>query len=133
MINGFKEFILRGNVIELAVAVVIGTAFTAIVVSISENLISPIIAALGGGEVTGLTTQLREGNDASIIDWAAIITAGINFLIVAAIVYFIFVAPMNRLNEMRMRGEMEEPETPSEDVQLLREIRDLLAQDRQRG
>ena len=133
MLKGFKDFILRGNVIELAVAVVIGTAFTAIVISISENLISPIIAALGGGNVAGLSTQLREGNAASIIDWAAIITAGINFLIIAAIVYFVFVAPMNRLREMRKRGQTEEPAEPSEDVQLLREIRDLLAQDRQRG
>ena len=131
MFKGFRDFILRGNVIELAVAVVIGTAFTAIVLSISDNLISPIIAALGGGEVTGLTTQLREGNDASIIDWAAIITAGINFLIVAAVVYFVFVAPMNRLREMRKRGETEEPAAETEDVLLLREIRDLLAQDRQ--
>jgi large conductance mechanosensitive channel len=131
LFKGFRDFILRGNVIELAVAVVIGTAFTAIVLSISDNLISPIIAALGGGEVTGLTTQLREGNDASIIDWAAIITAGINFLIVAAVVYFVFVAPMNRLREMRKRGETEEPAAEAEDVLLLREIRDLLAQNRQ--
>jgi large conductance mechanosensitive channel len=133
VLKGFKDFVLRGNVIDLAVAVVIGTAFTAIVTSISDNLISPIIAALGGGEVTGLTTQLRAGNEASIINWAAVITAAINFVIVAAIVYFLFVAPMNRLREMRKRGETEEPEAPSEDVLLLREIRDLLANDRQRS
>lgn len=133
MLKGFKDFVLRGNVIDLAVAVVIGTAFTAIVTSISDNLISPIIAALGGGEVTGLTTQLRGGNEASIIDWAAVITAAINFVIVAAIVYFLFVAPMNRLREMRRRGETEEPDAPSEDVLLLREIRDLLVEDRQRS
>ncbi|HEX6234316.1 MAG TPA: large conductance mechanosensitive channel protein MscL [Jiangellaceae bacterium] len=133
VLKGFKDFVLRGNVIDLAVAVVIGTAFTAIVTSISDNLISPIIAALGGGEVTGLTTQLRAGNEASIINWAAVITAAINFVIVAAIVYFLFVAPMNRLREMRERGETEEPEAPSEDVLLLREIRDLLANDRQRS
>jgi large conductance mechanosensitive channel len=133
VLKGFKDFILRGNVIDLAVAVVIGTAFTAIVTSISDNLISPIIAALGGGQVTGLTTQLRAGNEASIIDWAAVITAAINFVIVAAIVYFLLVAPMNRLREQRKRGETEEPEAPSEDVLLLREIRDLLDQDRQRG
>lgn len=130
--QGFKDFIVRGNVMELAVAVVIGTAFTAIVTSITENLIEPIIAALGGANVEGLTTQLREGNTAAVIDWAAILTAAFNFLIVAAIVYFVFVAPMNRLRERRARGEEPAGESPAEDVQLLREIRDLLSQ-RQAG
>jgi large conductance mechanosensitive channel len=133
MLKGFKDFILRGNVIDLAVAVVIGTAFTAIVTSISENLITPIIAALGGSDVAGLTTQLQPDNPDAIINWAAVITAAINFVIVAAIVYFIFVAPMNRLRELRKRGDADAPEEPGEDVQLLREIRDLLTEQRQRG
>ncbi len=128
MLKGFKEFIVRGNVMDLAVAVVIGTAFTAIVTSITENLIEPVIAALGGANVEGLTTQLRPGNPAAVIDWAAILTAAFNFVIVAAVVYFVFIAPMNRLRRMRARGEEPEPEAPAEDVQLLREIRDLLSQ-----
>lgn len=128
MFKGFREFILRGSVVDLAVAVVIGTAFTAIVTSITENLIEPIIAALGGAGVDGLTTQLRPGNPASIIDWAAILTAAFNFLIVAAVVYFVFVAPMNSYHEHRSRREPESAAEPSEDTLLLREIRDLLAQ-----
>ena len=93
-------------------------------------LVQPIIAALGGGNVQGLTTTLREGNDAAVIDWAAIITAALNFLIIAAVVYFIFVAPMNKFRELRAAGVEEEPGAPSEDILLLQEIRDLL-RDRQ--
>jgi large conductance mechanosensitive channel len=130
VLKGFREFITRGNVIDLAVAVVIGTAFTAVVTAISESLVQPIIAALGGGNVQGLTTTLREGNDAAVIDWAAIITAALNFLIIAAVVYYVFVAPMNKFRELRAAGIQEEPEAPSEDILLLQEIRDLL-RDRQ--
>lgn len=127
MLKGFREFIMRGNVIDLAVAVVIGTAFTAIVTSISDNLIQPIIAALGGSDISGLTTQLREGNEATVIDWSAVLTGVFNFVIIAAIVYFVFVAPMNRYRAHRDRNNAPEAEEISEDVQLLREIRDLLA------
>ena len=104
VLKGFREFITRGNVIDLAVAVVIGTAFTAVVTAITESLVQPIIAALGGGNVRGLTTTLREGNDAAVVDWAAIITAALNFVIVAAVVYYIFVAPMNKFRELRAAG-----------------------------
>lgn len=128
MLQGFKDFIVRGNVMELAVAVVIGTAFTVIVTSITENLIEPIIAALGGANVEGLTTQLRPGNPAAVIDWAAILTAAFNFVIVAAVVYFVFVAPMNKVRERQASGAEPESEAPAEDVALLREIRDLLSQ-----
>jgi large conductance mechanosensitive channel len=129
VLKGFREFITRGNVIDLAVAVVIGTAFTAVVTAITESLVQPIIAALGGGNVRGLTTALREGNDAAVIDWAAI-TAALNFVIVAAVVYYIFVAPMNKFRELRAAGLEEEPDAPSDDILLLQEIRDLL-RDRQ--
>ena len=130
MLKGFREFITRGNVIDLAVAVVIGTAFTAVVTAITESLVQPIIAVLGGGNVRGLITTLREGNDAAVVDWAAIITAALNFVIVAAVVYYIFVAPMNKFRELRAAGLEEEPDAPSDDILLLQEIRDLL-RDRQ--
>lgn len=131
MFKGFRDFIARGNVIDLAVAVVIGTAFTAIVTSITDNLIKPIVAALGGGNVKGLTTTLRSGNEAAVIDWAAIITAALDFLIIAAVVYFVFVAPINKFRELQAKGAEEEPAAPPEDVRLLQEIRDLL-RDRER-
>ncbi|RKW85582.1 large conductance mechanosensitive channel protein MscL [Corynebacterium diphtheriae] len=127
--KGFKDFILRGNVVELAVAVVIGTAFTAIVTAFSEHLINPMIAALGGADVSGLGFYLRSGNDATFMDFGAVITAALNFLIIAAVVYFILVAPMNKLNEMaaRRKGVVEEEEAPASiEAELLEEIRDLL-------
>ena len=130
MIKGFKDFLMRGNVIDLAVAVVIGTAFTAIVSAFTSHLINPIIALFGGGNVNGLAVQLGS-SEKTIIDFGAIITAVINFLIVAAVVYFIFVLPMNKLKERRKRGEEAGPSEPT-DVELLKEIRDLLAAQHQR-
>ncbi|ADK28458.1 large conductance mechanosensitive channel protein MscL [Corynebacterium pseudotuberculosis] len=129
MLKGFKDFILRGNVVELAVAVVIGTAFTAIVTAFTNHLINPLIASLGGADVSGLGFHIRSGNEATFLDFGAVITAAINFLIIAAVVYFILVAPMNKLNEMaaRRKGIQEEKEAPASiEAELLEEIRDLL-------
>lgn len=126
MLRGFRDFIMRGNVIDLAVAIVIGTAFYNIVSAISDHLIMPFVAAIGGDDIGAMTTQLVAGNDATIIDWAAIITAVINFLIVAAVVYFIFVVPMNKYRERADAGKATEEEEVTEDVALLREIRDSL-------
>lgn len=127
MLKGFKDFLMRGNVVELAVAVIIGTAFTAIVTSIADHLIRPIIAAVGGTNVSGLSWTIIAGNEASKIDFAAILTAAINFLIVAAIVYFMFVLPVKTIQERRKRGEEPGPAEPT-DVEVLLEIRDLLRQ-----
>ncbi|MFI0463292.1 MULTISPECIES: large conductance mechanosensitive channel protein MscL [Saccharopolyspora] len=125
MLKGFKDFLMRGNVIELAVAVVVGSAFTALVTSFTTSIIKPVIAATGGGNVTGLSIQLRAGNEASIIDFAAVINAVITFFITAAVVYFLFVLPMKKLTERRKKGQEEDPADPT-DVELLQEIRDLL-------
>lgn len=133
MLKGFKDFILRGNVIELAVAVVIGSAFTAIVTAFSDNLINPMIAAVGGADVSGLGFQLISGNDATFMDFGAVITAALNFLIIAAVVYFVLVAPMNKLAEIQAarKGVKESEEAPASiEVELLTEIRDLLKQNR---
>ncbi|GAB2698855.1 large conductance mechanosensitive channel protein MscL [Thalassiella azotivora] len=127
MIKGFKDFILRGNVIELAVAVVIATAFTAVVTAVTENLINPIIASFGSADVGGFGFRIREGMESTFVDLGAIITAIINFLIIAAVVYFLLILPMNKLAERRKRGQEPEPEAPSEEILLLQEIRDLLA------
>jgi large conductance mechanosensitive channel len=125
MLKGFKDFLMRGNVVDLAVAVVIGTAFAMIVTKIVENLIEPLIAAIGGGNVTGLAWTIVPGNDASTIDFAAVISAVINFVIIAAIVYFLIVVPLKHIQERRKRGEEAGPAEPT-DVELLTEIRDLL-------
>ena len=128
MIQGFKNFIMRGNVIDLAVAVVIGAAFTGVVTSFTNNLINPLIAAFGGTNVNGLAWQIIGSNKKTVMDFGAVLTALINFLIVAAVVYFLVVAPMNLLAERRRRGEEPEPQAPTEDIVLLQEIRDLLRQ-----
>ena len=135
MIKGFRDFILRGNVIELAVAVVIGTAFTAIVNVIVASVINPLIGllfkadslndalavpvpTLGGGEVT--------------FAFGAVIGAIINFLAVAVVVYFVFVFPMNSFKERadarrKIGAEPEAEETPlPTETELLVQIRDLL-------
>ncbi len=127
MLKGFKDFLMRGNVVDLAVAVIIGTAFTAIVTAIADSFIKPLIAAIGGTNVTGLAWTIVAGNKESTIDFAAIITAIINFLIVAAVVYFMIVLPMKKIQDRRKRGQEPGPAEPT-DVELLTEIRDLLRQ-----
>lgn len=130
MLKGFRDFILRGNVIELATAVIIGGAFTAIVTAISDNIINPLIAAVGSPDVGGLGFRIRPDVEATFLDFGSVITAAINFLIVAAVVYFVIIMPMNKLNELRKRGAAEEDVPPTQE-ELLAEIRDLLAKGNQ--
>jgi len=131
MFKGFKDFLMRGNVLELAVAVVIGIAFTAVVTAFTENLINPIIAAIGGGNVHGFGFQLVDGNPKTVIDLGAVLSAATNFVIVAAVVYFAFVLPFQVIQARRRRGEEAGPAEPT-DVELLTQIRDLLAQQQRR-
>ncbi|WP_136055844.1 large conductance mechanosensitive channel protein MscL [Microbacterium sp. K24] len=131
MINGFKEFILRGNVIELAVAVVIGAAFTAIVNVLVEALINPLIGLFFQAGSLDEALQLRVPNLAggeSVFSFGLIIGAVINFLAVAAVVCFVFVLPMNKAKERadRLRPAVVEPEPLPTEAELLVEIRDLL-------
>lgn len=126
MFHGFKDFLMRGNIVDLAVAVVIGTAFSAVVATVVSSLINPILAVFGGDESTGLVIKLVSDNQATWIDISAIINAVIVFVITAAVVYFVFVVPSNRLAERRARDEEPEPEAVAEDVLVLREIRDML-------
>ena len=125
VIKGFREFITRGNVIDLAVAVVIGAAFTAVVAALTDNILNPVIAALGPSDAAGLGFQITD-NPATFVDLGAVIAAAINFLLVAAIIYFVFVLPMNTYREKRAAGAEDEPAAPPDDVLLLQEIRDLL-------
>lgn len=128
MLKGFRDFILRGNVIELAVAVVIGSAFTNIVTAFTNKIINPIIASLGSTEVKGLGFQIRPGVAETFVDFGAVITAAINFLMVAAVVYFVLIVPMNKLSALITANKKEEDANaaPEADVVLLTEIRDLL-------
>jgi large conductance mechanosensitive channel len=126
MIKGFKDFLLRGNVIDLAVAVVIGAAFTAIVTAFTSAIIKPLINSITPPDSPGLGFTIISGKDTTYIDFAAVITAVINFLIVAAVVYFVIVVPVNMIKERRKRGEEAGPPEPTE-IELLVQIRDLLA------
>lgn len=127
MIKGFKDFIMRGNVIDLAVAVVIGAAFAAVVEQVVSSIVTPLLNAAGGAEVGGLKWQILEGRPDTAMDFAAIINAVIVFLLTALVVYFVLVVPMNKFNEFRTRGAEEPAEEVSEELATLREIRDLLA------
>lgn len=118
----FKEFIARGNVMDMAVGVVIGSAFTAIVTSLVNDIITPIIGVIIGGlDFSGLSVQI---GDASI-GYGAFIQAVINFLLVALVIFCV----IRSFNKLRHKEEPapEEPAAPAEDIVLLTEIRDLLA------
>lgn len=118
--EGFKKFLMRGNVVELAVAVVIGTAFTAIVTAFTEAIISPLLTmAFDADELAGATIgPFKIG---------LLIAAIINFLVIAAVVYFALVLPMTKLKEHQDRRRGVSPEEPAEtDVDVLQDIRELL-------
>jgi large conductance mechanosensitive channel len=131
MLRGFKEFILRGNVVELAVAVVIGAAFNAVVTAVVDNLIKPLIQLVPSvGPQGGLVLRHNPGGTDVVLGYGNVINALITFVLIAAVVYFAFVLPMNKLAEMRAKGKEPEPEKVSEEVTLLREIRDELVRQR---
>ncbi|MCW2621997.1 MAG: mscL [Frankiales bacterium] len=123
MLKGFKDFLLRGNVIDLAVAVILGIAFGAVVSAFANDFIGGIIGAIGGSPDFG--TAGFTVNDSKII-LGSTLTALINFLIVAAAIYFFVIVPVNHLMARRKAGIEPEVESPSEDIMLLQEIRDLL-------
>lgn len=126
--KGFKEFILRGNVVQLAVAVIIGAAFTAIVNAIVEGVINPLIAALFNADDLAAAVWTIGGVSFAI---GLVISAVINFVLVALVVYFVIVLPVNKLNEAayeRKHGHKPtEEEASASETELLTEIRDLLA------
>ena len=122
MLKGFKDFISRGNVVELAVGVVIGAAFNGLVTAFTKSFLEPLIKLISGGKELSGTWKVRD----VIFDWAGFINAIITFALTAAALYFLIVLPMNKLAERRARGEEPEPEAPAEDIRLLTEIRDAL-------
>ncbi len=137
----FKKFAMRGNVVDLAVGIVIGAAFTAIVNSLVGDLINPVIGAVTGGldfsnyfvplsshvDAHSLAEARRQG---AVLAWGSFVTAVINFLIIAWALFFV-VKGINRLSAKEK--EKKKPPAPPEDVQLLTEIRDLLKADRAPG
>ncbi len=129
MLEGFKKFLMRGNVLDLAIAVVIGTAFATVVKTVVDNLVSPLIAAIGGSNVNGLAVQINDKNEKTIIDFGAILNAFVVFFLTALVVYFVLVVPMKKLQDRRAaRADTpeEDPEPLTMDQELLIEIRDAL-------
>jgi large conductance mechanosensitive channel len=133
VLKGFREFILRGNVVDLAVAVVIGAAFKSVVDAFVADIVTPIIAAIGGNPDFSSLYFTINGSKFSYGD---LINQIISFVIIAAAIYFVVVVPLNKIAERRARrvaagDATAEPETKPEDVLLLEQIRDLLASQQQ--
>ena len=125
LIAGFKNFILRGNVVDLAVAVIMGMAFGTIVKALTDNVITPLIGAIFGQKGTFDQAFIAHVNGAAL-GFGTVLSAIIYFLSVAAVVYFLVVLPVNRLMARFASGE-ETMSAPDPQLELLKEIRDLLA------
>ena len=123
MIKEFRDFLLRGNIIELAVAFVIGAAFALVVKSFNDNIITPVIAMLGGKpDFSGLYFTINGAQ----FRWGAFLTDLLGFVITAAAVFLLVVKPVNSIEQRRKRGEEPSVVEPPEEIVLLREIRDAL-------
>jgi large conductance mechanosensitive channel len=137
-LKGFKAFLMRGNVVELAVAVVIGAAFSKIVDSFVTGIINPVVGALGTQNLNGYTWCLKppclvvagtgQVTKGVVIAWGSVLGAALSFVITAAVVYFLLILPMNKFNE-RLRHGQPEAAKPVTELDLLTEIRDLLARE----
>ncbi|HCH47079.1 MULTISPECIES: large conductance mechanosensitive channel protein MscL [Glutamicibacter] len=128
MLKGFRDFIMKGNVVDLAVAVVIGAAFGAVITALVDNVLMPLIAALvGSPNFDSFLVLTIDGVD---IKFGVFLTALVNFLLIAAAVYFALVLPMNKLNERlaarRAAGQEEPEEEVDPQLELLAQIRDEL-------
>jgi large conductance mechanosensitive channel len=122
MYKEFKAFLLRGNVVDLAVAVVIGASFTAVVNSMVKDIITPLISLLGGQrDYSNLTFTIHN----SIFAYGSFINAVISFVIVSAVIFFFVVKPINHLTRLANKGQVKEEDKKPE-IQLLEEIRDAL-------
>jgi len=127
MLKGFRDFVLRGNVVDLSVAFVAGAAFTALVGAFSASLIEPVVGIFLGGGIEAGTLQIN----GQVIDFTALINAVITFLITMTVLYFVFVAPMNAYR--RRTGSGGDIDVTPADIALLKEIRDLLKEQQGRS
>ncbi|HEY1485952.1 MAG TPA: large conductance mechanosensitive channel protein MscL [Micromonosporaceae bacterium] len=123
MLKGFRDFIMRGNVVDLAVGIVIGAAFTGIVTGFTTDFVNPLIKVFGGGTPSKAGYWSLNGQK---FLWGDFVSTAINFLIVAAVLYFLVVMPLNKLAERRNRNKAPEPQQISDEVALLMQIRDEL-------
>ena len=124
MLKGFRDFITRGNVVDLATAVVIGTAFTAVVSALVESVLMPLISALvGTPNFDDFAVVMLNGTP---IRFGVLLTALVNFLLIAAAVYFVVIVPMTRMIQARERRTGAVQPEEEESITLLREIRDQL-------
>jgi large conductance mechanosensitive channel len=124
LLNEFKKFLIRGNVVDLAVAVVIGAAFTGVVNALVRDLITPAIAAIGGKPDFSRLTFTVHG---SVFPYGDLINAIISFVIVAAVVFFFIIQPVNHLVRLANRGQIKQADKDPQ-LKVLEEIRDLLEQ-----
>lgn len=140
ILGGFKQFLMRGNVIDLAVAVVIGAAFTKIVNSVVDGVINPIVGLFGsenleryhsclGGDCVVEAGKVTSGN---AIMWGSVLSAALSFLITAAVVYFLMILPLNKYKARQAAQGDPVPDEATE-VELLTEIRDALVAQRGGG
>lgn len=124
MIKGFRDFLMRGNVVDLAVGIAIGVAFTTLVAAFGTYFVNPIVAVAGGDNAQGFGFEIT--NEATFVNIGALINAVIVFVVTMAVIYFAVVVPMQKLQALRRGGADVEPEATPEDIALLREIRDAL-------
>jgi len=135
MLKGFKDFVLRGNVIDLAVGVVIGSAFTAIVTALVNGIFNPVITLLFNAadlNSAGITLREKAGDvPAVVLSWGSVLAAVIQFLLIAIVVYFALITPMNYLKKVSFTKKKEEEAPPADEppseIDLLVQIRDLLS------
>ncbi len=130
MIKGFVDFIKQGNVVDLAVAVVLGTAFGAVINALVENVLMPLIGQLlaQDPDFDNLFAVTLPGFDGPPMRFGVLLTAVVNFLLIAAAIYFVVILPMNKIIAARkaLLGTAEEEEAEEENITLLKEIRDQL-------
>jgi large conductance mechanosensitive channel len=129
MLTGFKNFIMKGNVVDLAVAVVIGTAFGAVVTALVNKVLMPFVAAIVGSR--NFDSFARVELNGNAIEFGVLLTAIVNFLLISAAIYFVVVMPMNLMIERRNRRlgvnqDVKEASAEDPQIALLTEIRDAL-------
>ena len=121
MLKGFRDFLAKGNIVDLAVAVVIGTAFTALVTKFTDSIITPLINRIGAGKDSSYGILRIDIGGGQTIDLNLLLSAFINFVLIAAVVYFLIVVPYNRIRSKEAAESAEDKQ-----LRLLTEIRDAL-------